>query len=362
MKLTHRLRGYAWALLAVGACTLAGWLMTPRFDPVNVAMVYLLGVVLVALRFSLGPAIAAAIASVACLDFIFVPPFGTLKVDDVQYLLTFVIMVAVAVIIARLVAGIRRESAARNALVVEAEGERLRSTLLASISHDLRTPLAVMAGASSSLVEGGDRLPPADRDALARSIFDQASRMSEHVAKILQMTRLEAGAVELDRDWNSLAEIVAMALDQQGERLARRRVIVELAADLPLVRADASLLVQVFANLLDNAARHTPPDTVVRIRARRDAEEIVATVEDYGDGLANDDVERVFAKFHHGTAALPDGDPERGMGLGLSICRAIVTLHGGRTWAQRVPGGGAAFHFTLPLEPVPPVPREPVTS
>lgn len=357
MKRLH-LSGYAWAAAAVLACTLAGFALHPRVDPINVAMVYLLGVVLVALRFSLGPAVACALGSVLCLDLFFVPPFGTLKVDDVQYLLTFVIMVAVAVIVARLVDGVRRESVARQALEIEAESERLRSTLLASISHDLRTPLAVMAGASSSLAASGEKLPATERAALTTSIYRQATQMSERVAKILQMTRLETGAIELDRDWNSLAEIVATALDMQGDHLARRRVIVELDADLPLVRVDASLLVQVFANLLDNAARHTPHDTIVRVRARRDGDAIVATVEDYGDGLADADVERVFAKFHRGTSVVPDGGEGRGMGLGLPICRAIVALHGGRTWAQRVPGGGAAFHFSLPLEPVPYVPAE----
>lgn len=358
MATARDVAGYAWAAAAVACCTLAGWWMHPRFDLVNVAMVYLLGVVLVALRFPLGPAIATAVGSVACLDLLFVPPMGTFRVDDLQYLLAFAIMVVVAVVIVRLVEGTRRESAARNLLAIESERERLRSTLLASISHDLRTPLAVVAGASSSLAESGERMPAAERDTLARSIFRQSTQMSEHVGKILQMTRLDTGAIVPDRDWSAMPEIVATALDLQREHLAQRRVIVELPEDLPLVRADASLLVQVFANLLDNAARHTPAGTVVRIHARHEGDEMLATVEDYGDALAEADVERVFAKFHRGTPAPGGSDAGHGVGLGLSICRAIVALHGGRTWAQRVPGGGAAFHFTLPLEPVPPVPRE----
>ena len=178
---------YAWAVGATAACTLAGLAMSPRFDLVNIAMVYLVAVMIIALRFSRGAAIAVSVLCVAAFDLLFVPPRGTFTVDDVQYLLTFAIMLAVALIISRLVESIHRQAAAQAALTIEAETERIRSALLASISHDLRTPLAVMTGASSSLVESGERLSAAERHALAKSIFDQAREMSEHVAKVLQM-------------------------------------------------------------------------------------------------------------------------------------------------------------------------------
>ncbi|MGE5666750.1 MAG: DUF4118 domain-containing protein [Betaproteobacteria bacterium] len=347
--------GYAWAAAAVAAATLAGWLMHPRFDLVNIAMVYLLAVVVIALRFSRGPAAAASILCVLTFDFLFVPPRGTLTVDDAQYLLTFAIMLAVALVISRLVDSVRERAASQAALEIEAETERIRSALLASISHDLRTPLAVMAGASSSLVESGDRLSPAERKALAESVFDQAREMSEHVAKVLQMTRLETGAIKVDRDWVALSEIVGSALSRLSSRMASHRVIVDIAEDLPLVRVDATLIEQALGNLLENAARHTPPETVVRVRAQRREGEVVVTVEDYGGGLSDADLERVFAKFHRGSVEAAD----TGMGLGLAICRAIVRLHGGRTWAERIPGGGTAFRFTLPVEAPPAMPQEP---
>src|SRR5438874_1154020 len=160
-----RWSGYAWAVAATAACTLAGLAMRARFDLVNVAMVFVLAVVIVALRFSRGPAIATSVLCVAAFDFVFVPPRGKFTVDDAQYLLTFAIMLAVALVISRLVDSVRRQAAGQSALEVEAETERIRSTLLASISHDLRTPLAVMAGASSSLAESGDRLDPSERRA-----------------------------------------------------------------------------------------------------------------------------------------------------------------------------------------------------
>ena len=348
------MKGYAWAGLAALSCTAAGLAMRGRFDPVNIAMVYLLGVVFVALRFSRGPAVVTALLCVAAFDFLFVPPPGTLSVDDAQYLLTFAVMLAVGLMISHLVERARAQARAQAKLEAEAETERLRSALLASISHDLRTPLAVMAGASSTLAERGEQMSAEERRALAQSVFGQARDMSEQVAKVLEMTRLETGAIRLERDWCSIAEIAEAALRRLRERLASHRVILELAKDLPLVEVDATLIEHALGNLLDNGARHTPPDTLIRLRARRAGAELVVSVEDFGPGLPDEELERVFAKFAHGT---PEG-ASGGMGLGLAICRAIIALHGGRAWAERVPGGGIAFRFSLPIGETPALPAE----
>ncbi|MGH8630977.1 MAG: DUF4118 domain-containing protein [Burkholderiales bacterium] len=346
--------GYACAVGAAFACTLIGLAMAPRFDIVNIAMVYLLAVVVIALRFSRGAAIFSSVLCVAAFDFMFVPPQGTFTVNDVQYLLTFAIMLAVALVISELMESGRRHAEAKAALAVEAETERIRSTLLASISHDLRTPLAVMTGASSSLAERGDRMIKEERDALARSIYEQACDMSEQVANVLQMTRLETGAIVLERDWVALSEIAGSVLSRLSERLAAHRLMVEIPNDLPLVRVDATLIEQALANLLENAARHTPAGTLVRLRAQRRDDALVVSVEDFGLGIDDRDIERVFAKFHRGAVEGAGG----GVGLGLAICRAIVSLHGGRTWAEQIPGGGTAFRFTLPVEEAPCPPGE----
>jgi two-component system sensor histidine kinase KdpD len=346
--------GYAWAVGAPLACTLVGLALHPRFDLVNIAMVYLLAVVLVAQRHGRGPAILATLLSVAAFDLLFVPPQGTFSVDDLQYLLTFAIMLTVGFVISRLAENVRVQAEAQAKLAAAAETERLRSTLLASISHDLRTPLAVMSGASSSLAERGERLSPEERQALAKSLYAQAREMSERVAKLLQMTRLETGGIKLERDWDSIADIAGASLARLRERLARHRVVLELPDDLPLVRVDAALIDQALSNLLENAAIHTPPDTVIRLRAWRAEQELVVSVEDYGPGLPQGDEERIFAKFEHGAA---EGRPG-GVGLGLAISRAIVVLHGGRAWAERLPMGGSAFRFSLPIEAQPTVPAE----
>jgi two-component system sensor histidine kinase KdpD len=360
--------GYAGALAATALATLAGYALRPRFDIVNIAMVYVLAVLLVAWRFPRGPIVLASVLAVLAFDFVFVPPEGGFSVHDLQYLLTFAIMLGAGLVVAGLRASVRRQEQAAAELALAAETERIRNALLASVSHDLRTPLAVMAGAASSLVEQGEALGAHERRALAESVFASAQRMSDHVAKLLQMTRLESGAIRVERDWVSLDEVVGATLRSLAERLAGHRVVVEVAPDLPLLYVSAQLVEQALANLLDNAATHTSPGTIVRLRARLDGSMVLVSVEDSGKGLERDDAERVFAKFQHGMRDAADGDASAasygddrhdGLGLGLSICRAIVRLHGGEAWAERLPEGGSAFRFSLPLTPPPPaVPAE----
>jgi two-component system sensor histidine kinase KdpD len=343
--------GYAWAVGAAVASTLIGFAMRGRFDLVNIAMVYLLAVVLVALNYARGPAVLTSILCIMAFDVLFVPPQGTFTVDDVQYVFTFAIMLTVGLVISYLVADVRRQAREQAALEAAAETERIRSALLASISHDLRTPLAVMSGASSTLAEAADKLSPQERQALARSIFQQSREMAERVTKVLQMTRLETGAIQIDRDWASVGEIASSALGRMSERLASHRVIVELPSDVPLVRVDAALIEQALGNLLENAAKHTPAGTVVRLCAKQRTNDLVVSVVDYSNGPSDVDVERIFQKFAHGPIEPTAG----GVGLGLAICRAIVRLHGGDAWAERVPSGGMAFRFSLPIEPAPAV-------
>ena len=349
----YRWVGYGGATAATVAATLIGLGMRAHFELVNIAMVYLLAVVAVALRFTRAPTILASVLSVVAFDYFFVPPSGTLSVEDPQYLVTFAMMLGVGLIISQLTTSVRARAQASARLALEAETERIRNALLSSISHDLRTPLAVICGAASSLATR-ETLGPDERRALAQSIFDHARDMSELLAKVLEMTRLQSGSMALQRDWASLSEILGAVLQRLRERLATHMVMIELPDDLPLVRVDASLVEQALGNLLENAARHTPPGTLIRLRARREGAALVVSVEDFGPGLSDEELERVFAKFHRGAAEGAGG----GMGLGLSICRAIVKLHGGRAWGEAIPGGGTAFRFSLPVEEAPRMPAE----
>lgn len=228
---------------------------------------------------------------------------------------------------------------------VAAERETLRNTLLASISHDLRTPLAVMAGAGSTLAERGTSLDEPTRVALARSIETKAREMSELVSNVLDLVRLESGQMALRRDWQTLDDLVGSALAACAERLAAREVELRLPPELPPVWVDATLIVQVFVNLFDNIAKYTPTGTHVWVSAVvAEREMLRVTVDDDGPGLPAGDPVRLFEKFQRG-----DGEGAVvGVGLGLAICQAIVRAHGGEIEARRRDGGGARFAFTLP--------------
>jgi two-component system, OmpR family, sensor histidine kinase KdpD len=227
-----------------------------------------------------------------------------------------------------------------------AERETLRNTLLASISHDLRTPLAVIAGAGSALAQPGSALEPATRVELARSIEAKAREMSELVSNVLDLVRLESGQLVLRRDWQTLDDLVGSALASCATRLAGHPIDLELAADLPPVWVDATLVVQLFVNLFDNAAKYTPQGTPLRVAAtvNGDLDFVNVVLEDEGPGLPPGNPARLFEKFQRGSGE----GVIAGVGLGLAICQAIVRAHGGHIEASSRAGGGARFTFTLP--------------
>jgi two-component system sensor histidine kinase KdpD len=502
-RTTKRLR-YVWALLACFATTLVATPLQPYFDLANIVMLFLLTVVLVAVKFGRRPAVLAAFVSVASFDFIFVPPRFSFTVSDVQYLLTFAVMLAVALITGQMTAGLRyqarvassREERARalyefaremssllqTEQVVEAankfiaatfdakvailipdvrdrlelhdpgglalsadlraaaqwaydksqpagagtdtlpgseflylplrapmrtrgvlaikavnrrllmvpeqrrhldtfaalvaialervhyvevaqqalirmESERLRNSLLAALSHDLRTPLAALVGLAESLELTKPELSGLQHDT-AQAIAEEARRMNALVNNLLDMARIESGDVKLRREWHSVEEVVGSAIKAARSALTNQRVEVALAPDLPLVEFDATLIERVLYNLLENAGKYTPAGTVVRIAAETSEEQLMVTVSDDGPGVPQTQREAIFDKFTRGTreSATP------GVGLGLAISRAIVEAHRGKIWVEGNAGTGARFCFTLPLGTPPEMPllEEPV--
>jgi two-component system, OmpR family, sensor histidine kinase KdpD len=232
---------------------------------------------------------------------------------------------------------------------VAAETEGLRNTLLASISHDLRSPLAVIAGASSALNDPSLNFDAEVRGQLTASIESKAHEMSEIISNVLDLMRFEAGHVALRRDWQSIDDLIGSALSRLEPRLADHSVEIDVP-DLPDVYVDAPLITQVLANLLENAAKHTPAGTRVTISAGLEGDKLWIAIEDNGPGLPEGDPERLFAKFQRGR----DEGNTGGAGLGLAICRAIVIAHGGKIGAAPRTGGGARFVITLPkAEPAP---------
>jgi two-component system, OmpR family, sensor histidine kinase KdpD len=234
---------------------------------------------------------------------------------------------------------------------ISAETERLRNALLTSVSHDLRTPLAAITGAATTLLEARSRLDESTRTELLEAIRDETGRLNRLVQNLLQMTRLESGELRLQREWHPLEEVIGAALERFGDQPVTLRV----PRDLPLVPIDDVLIEQVIVNLLDNSVKYAGRTSPIRILATATDQAVTVEVADRGPGLRADDESRVFDKFYRSA-----GNGAQGTGLGLAICRGIVQAHGGRIWAQNLPEGGVAFLFTLPLTGVPPlsVPRD----
>jgi len=489
---------HAWAAAASLAAAALAAPLSGRFDLVNIAMMFLLVVLLVAVRFGRAPSVTATCIGVACFDFFYVPPRFTFAVSDFQYVVTFGVMLAVGLITGHLTAGLRFQARAASererrvralyefarelsgvlaasqvfessraviqnafgaratllvpgadgrlgmppaddggapeplpanvdpgvaqwafdhaqpaglgtdtlpasplfylplvapmrtrgvlaiepqagrwvlvpeqrrqldalaalaaialervhyvdvaqAVLVDMASERLRNSLLAALSHDLRTPLTALVGLSESLLRS-DALREDQGQApraLAQSLHDEAVRMATLVANLLDMARIESGEVRFNLEWQALEEVVGSALRACGAVLRQHTVVVRLQEDLPLVRFDAVLVERVLCNLVENAAKYTPAGSRIEIAASRRGAWIDVTVSDDGPGLRPGSEEAIFEKFTRGEreSALP------GVGLGLAICRAIVEAHGGTIRACAAPLGGAGFVFSLP--------------
>jgi two-component system sensor histidine kinase KdpD len=489
---------------AIGAClltTLVSFPLMRLFDLANIVMLFLLGVVVVAVKLGRGPSTLAAILSVASFDFFFVQPRFSFAVSDVQYLLTFAVMLVVGLLIGQLTANLRfaaqvsatREQRAQalfeltrdlsgaliasqvvesaeslvqrtfggdarvllpdvndqlsfgshlpesldtsvadwafrngqragvatatlpgspwhfvplkapmrirgvlallpakprwllipeqiqqletlarqiaialervhyvdvaQAAVVQMESERLRNTLLAAMSHDIRTPLTALVGQAEFLAAS----KPLTQDQLgsAQTISQEARELSTLVTNMLEMARLESGHVELRKDWQSVEEVVGSAIRASRHALGALSVRTELPDDLPLVEFDASLIERVLVNLLENAAKYgvnsIPTEPSILVSASITASTLVMTVRDFGPGLplnVKGKEEDLFAKFTRGHSE----SSTRGVGLGLAICKAIIDAHHGKITAAQAAGGGAEFTFTLPRNPPPETP------
>jgi two-component system sensor histidine kinase KdpD len=498
--------GYAKAAVFSAGTALLALPLHAVFELVNIVMLLLLAVVGVAMRYGRGPAVLSAFLGVGLFDFLFVPPRFSFAVSDVQYLITFAVMLVVALVIGQTTAGLRYQArvamqredrmrslyemsrdlsaallpeqvaeiagrflsaqfGARAALYVvevvpatqedrlgapvaagtlpqtldsgiaqwaydrgepaghgtdtlpaspalylplkapmrlrgvlavepldaveatrllvpeqrrlldtcasllaislerihyvevagsttlQMESERLRGSLLAAISHDLRTPLQSLVGLAESMAMTQPPLSgePAD---IARAMREAALRMNALVSNLLDMARLESGLVQLNRQWQPLEEVVGTAITSLGSALQRHEVHVALADDLPLVHIDAVLIERVLANLLENAAKYTPPGSAIEVGAQALSDVVEVWVADHGPGLPAGKEEALFQKFERGQkeSATP------GVGLGLAICRAIVQAHGGSITGMTRPQGGARFTFRLPRGTPPALP------
>jgi two-component system sensor histidine kinase KdpD len=510
---------YGWSVLVVLLCTALDWLLFPAFEKANLVMVYLLGVVVVAMRGGRVAALLASVLSVAAFDFFFVAPRFSFAITDLEYLVTFVVMLLVALVISTLTVRLRQQAeaarhrerrtaalyalsrelastrdtgdllraAARHVhevfesqvslLLPDATGhlrqwdagadgpshdlggrvlfaldtkeravaqwvyehrqiaglgtatlpsaealyvpllgtrgavgvlgvrpaaprrllapeqlhlletfanqtalgleratlageaqqaqvqvatERLRNSMLSAVSHDLRTPLTAIAGAASGLLEENAPLDPSTRHELCQTIAEEAHRLNRLVNNLLDMTRLEAGAIQAHKEWQPLEEVVGAALTRLETQLHDRPLSTYFPADLLLVPLDSVLIEQVLINMLDNAVKYTPPGSPIDLTAWATEDAVTVEVADRGPGLPPGEEQRIFDKFYRvQRPSMPSGT-----GLGLTICRGLVEAHGGQMWAENRSGGGTAIRFTLPLTGTPPsvTPKEAMTG
>lgn len=266
--------------------------------------------------------------------------------DQLQLLGTFASQTAMALERAKLG---EEAKAARTQM----ETEQLRNSLLSAVSHDLRTPLATIQGAASSLLDEGAALGLDVRRELTQSIHDEAERLNRLVSDLLEMTRLQGGSARLNKEWQDIEEVVGSALNRMAPHLRGRPLNVRVPDDLPLVAFDGVLVEQVLINLLDNASKYSQAGTPIDVDVAAEEGGVRVCVSDLGIGLAPGDETRVFERFFRAAPSRAGG-----AGLGLAICKAVLDAHGGRIWAENRHGGGARFCFVLPRAGEPPPVRD----
>ncbi len=317
-----------------------------------IALVYLLAVVVLALFVNRGPLIFGTALTALGWCFLAAPPRYTFHISSFYDKMMFATYFVVALTIGQLTTRLRAHREAEIKTKLIAESERLSRTLLNSVSHELRTPIATITGAASGLCASGTLTPMQQK--LATEIESASARLNRVVQSLLSAARLQSGQVRPKLDWCDITDLVQIALRDVTNMTANHPVGVKLAAGLPLVKMDVILMGQAVANLLANAAAHTPPGTPVEISARIEGNNLALEVSDSGPGLPPDQLDRIFDLFHRLPTARPGGT-----GLGLAIVKGFVEAQGGRVKAANRPGGGAVFTIWMPASDAPDLPEEP---
>jgi two-component system sensor histidine kinase KdpD len=316
-----------------------------------IALVYLLAVVLLALFLGRGPILFSAALTAIGWSFIFAPPPYSFHIagsyDKMMLVTYFVVALTVGQLTARLRA--QREAEIKAKLLVESE--RLGRTLLNSVSHEFRTPIATIIGAAEGLRATAGLSVVQEK--LAAEIESAGARLNRVVQNLLSASRLQSGQVQPNPDWCDVSDLLRTALRDVENLTAGHPIEVRKGPNLPLVKLDFVLMEQALGNLLTNAAIHTPPETPIEVGARIEGTDLVLEVSDRGPGLPADQLERVFDLFHRAPNAKPGGT-----GLGLAIVKGFIEAQGGRVLAANRPCGGALFAIRMPATDTPELPEE----
>jgi len=362
MARTPRLGSVGGAVTGFAFVALIALLSLPVHDRITSAtagLVLVLPGVLAAWLGGRAAAIATALVATLAFNLAFLEPYGTLKINFVDDVIALVVFVVVSLAVASLVSLEleRRELAERRAREIQGLYDRqesllaakyaaeqagdYRSALLRSVSHDLRTPLATIRAVSSDLRDGSAGYDDATRDELLDLVVDEAERLDRLVANLLSFSRIEAGALEADRQAVALEELIGDRVGRLKRLLRDRRIQMDVPFTLPLVDVDYTLVDQVITNLLENAVRHSPAGSTIRVRARERDGWVEVAVTDQGPGIDATIADDIFEPFQRGVGGGSSG-------VGLAICRAIVEVHGGAIDARTANGGGAELVFTVP--------------
>lgn len=345
-------------MLTVAVASAASWFLQPYVALPNLVLLFMLAVVAVAFGAGARAAMLASVLASLAYAGLYLP-IGYLDAAELsQYVVTAIITMAMSLFISQLTTRWRDkalESAERAReldrlyrYTRELETERLRNSVLSALSHDLRTPLAGLIGASSSLMSDEVTLTTEARQALAGLIYDESRRMQALVENLLELARLESGPVTLQQDWQALDEIIGAVVPFWRKQLAPRALTLDLPDDLPLLRFDPRLIERVLVNLLENIGKYTPAETQVTISARAFEDRVELAIADDGPGF-HEDPDQLFQKFYRGDSA----GPIPGAGLGLAICRAILEAHEGHISARSAQPHGAVFTLSLPCSAQP---------
>jgi two-component system, OmpR family, sensor histidine kinase KdpD len=318
--------------------TLLGEFVKRSLEPANLVMFYLLAVVIVAIKWGQGPAIVTSILSVLSFDFFLVPPYLTLSVDRIQYVFTFLGLLIVGLVISTLASKTREQ-------VIQHQTEKLQTALLSSISHDLRTPLVSITGALTSLLDNNSNLSDAAQKELLETAHEESDHLNRLVGNLLDMTRMEAGALKICKKPCELRDLLGASIEQLKEKTALRNIDINIPRDFPEIPMDFSFMMKAFLNLIDNAIKYSPSDTPINIKAVASKDKVRIEIKDHGLGIPEVDLKRVFDKFYR----VERSEQITGTGLGLSICKGIVEAHGGQITVQNNPDKGVTFITTLPL-------------
>lgn len=317
---------------------------------INIIVIYIVGVIAIA-SWTEGKvhSLIYSILAVVAFNFFFVVPRFSFLFEP-NYITTFLVMFLVALLISTITTKLKEETAERRMIEERARHEELRSNLLRSISHDLRTPLTGISGSASLLLDKGDYLTEEKKIALYHSIHDDAEWLNNLVENLLAITRvgdIEGGEINLNLQVELVADIVDEAIRHCDKRLADHKLVIEHEDEFLLAKMDARLVTQVIINLVNNAVKYTEEGSVIRVHTSKRDNEAVLCVSDNGPGIRDADQEKLFERFY--VANPGEGDNRRGLGLGLALCKSVAEAHGGTITVMDNKPRGAAFEVTLPL-------------